>query len=525
MSFWKGKRIIKFIPSKTKFLFLLFWFGLFGARLLAGILETLPTYHWAYGHLDELRTRGYFSDLFVLNKPYTRGEVALGLLEIQEAIDLSRHFPTREEQWLIDRLQEEFRPEIEELKSDEGVTVKLGALIEGDGNVIREGGTTFRSRARSKIGVMAGEHLVVFNGMILDPYLADDATYIGKRWRDMAAYTEQAYLFYRGKYVGIKLGRDFLKWGSGRSGNLLISDHSRPFDLLLLQGRTRLMGFTFFTAELDTRDGARRYLAAHRLDLALSPKLNLGFTEVILYGGDNRTLELRYLNPFLLFHGVQNNDPGAAGNTLGCIDFDFFPRPNFEFYGEFLVDDFQVDKKEPGDLEPNELGWLVGFQWADFLGVGGSNLGIEYTGVTNRTYNTPNRWEKFLHRNRPIGYFLGNDFDRWQVRVGKWMSPLFKTSVEVVKTRRGEGRVEADWDTPWLDYTVAEGYHEDFPFGIVERTWTIRVMALYQPSANLNVSFQLDHSAIKNRENQLGENDKEINGKISLYLNVDRFFD
>jgi hypothetical protein len=46
-----------------------------------------------------------------------------------------------------------------------------------------------------------------------------------------------------------------------------------------------------------------------------------------------------------------------------------------------LIDDFQVETKVPGDLEPDEFGFLVGGQWADPGGVDGITLGAEYVQV------------------------------------------------------------------------------------------------------------------------------------------------
>jgi len=78
----------------------------------------------------------------------------------------------------------------------------------------------------------------------------------------------------------------------------------------------------------------------------------------------------------------------------------------------------------PGDLEPPEWGFLFGGQVADPFQWEGTNIWIEYIRITNRTYNADNSWEKFLNYNRSIGYFLGNDFDRWDVNIIHWFTPL-----------------------------------------------------------------------------------------------------
>lgn len=63
-------------------------------------------------------------------------------------------------------------------------------------------------------------------------------------------------------------------------------------------------------------------------------------------------------------------------------------------YGQLLIDDLQIEKTRPGDLEPNEIGYLVGGQVADALGLRATTIGVEYTRVANRTCNTAMELEK-----------------------------------------------------------------------------------------------------------------------------------
>jgi len=70
--------------------------------------------------------------------------------------------------------------------------------------------------------------------------------------------------------------------------------------------------------------------------------------------------------------------------------------------------------------------------------------------------------------------------------------------------RKGEGRIEKEFDKPWMNYTVEEGYSEPFPTGIVEKTNTGKVEILYQPSANWRAFFLAKYSDIKNANNLSG---------------------
>jgi hypothetical protein len=117
-------------------------------------------------------------------------------------------------------------------------------------------------------------------------------------------------------------------------------------------------------------------------------------------------------------------------------------------------------------------GSLVGGQWADPGGVDGITLGAEYAQVRHRTYNQPNLWNRYLHRNQPVGY-RGNDLEDLTVELRGWLARTLRGRMVWRQSRQGEGRITDPWTTPWMAYTVEQGYHEPFPSGVVERTRTL----------------------------------------------------
>jgi hypothetical protein len=66
------------------------------------------------------------------------------------------------------------------------------------------------------------------------------------------------------------------------------------------------------------------------------------------------------VNPFLISHGASINDEAVTGENNAFLSVDLRGRPTqkSEVYGELLIDDVQVETKVPGDLEPDELGFL-----------------------------------------------------------------------------------------------------------------------------------------------------------------------
>jgi hypothetical protein len=520
---------------KRRLIYLLLFTGL-NMPVHSALQETLPSWHWAYGYIDELRLRSGFDSLFVMNRPYTRGEVAGSLVEImkREADGRIRLSPTDKK--IVSRLEQEFRSEIQSLRNEGGsaesprVGVRLQPNLDG-----KSGGSEPKVNGvyRSKVAVPLGRYGAVYNGMVFDQYLVNDSLYMGKKWRGMVNYTEQAYLALGLDHFYVKFGRDFLRWGAGRSGTLIFSDVARPLDQLNIGIKYGPFRYSFLASVLDSwrsNNGVRdslgtgvinRYLSAHRLDARFfHNRLQCAVSEVILYGGLHRILDWKYLNPFLPFHAESNNDADVA-NTLGSLDLIVWPKDGMEFYGSFLIDDIQVEKTGPGDLEPNELGWIVGGRIADPILFSAFTLFFEYAKVTNRTYKTPNPWETFIHRNITLGHPLGDDFDRLEIGFSKWFTESFWGKLSWTQIRKGEGSMYTPFDEPWLQYTVEQGYHELFPTGVVEKRKLIGLAVRFYPSMHAGLEAEFRSEKIENAGHVRNKKTNETFWRLGLWLDGD----
>jgi hypothetical protein len=170
------------------------------------------------------------------------------------------------------------------------------------------------------------------------------------------------------------------------------------------------------------------------------------------------------LNPLLFFHSVQLNNNSDDNTFLGC-DISFYLHNRHKFYGQLLIDDFQIDKKEPGDYEPDEIGYLVGFESISFPG--GIDIGLQYCRIANRTYNQIFERNRYLHDGELLGYPLGPDGDQLLLRLAHWFNYDKKGELELEYRRQGIGNVTDPWTQPWLDSPGQ--YSEPFPTGTVEK--------------------------------------------------------
>jgi hypothetical protein len=191
----------------------------------------------------------------------------------------------------------------------------------------------------------------------------------------------------------------------------------------------------------------------------------LGFFETVIFGGTGRQVDFFYLNPILFFHADQLNE-FVDDNTFMGVDFTFKPNSGWKLYGQLLVDDFQVDNKTSEDNEPNEIAFMLGSYAVDVIR--STDLRVEYSRVTNRTFNQSHERNRYTFNNELIGSALGNDYDLINSSITHWLSPNLNLALNISHARQGEGRVSSQWDTPWLE--TSGGYSEPFPTGTVWST-------------------------------------------------------
>ncbi len=483
-------------------------------RPIAGLTETLPTYHWAYEYMEELRIRGFFGELNFSKKPFSRGEIAeslVGLLVAGWAMD-----DMPKAVWLLDELYDEFALEMNLFRKGNSIDEFSVGLLTQAGLVNDNSGTDDSESFRIKGGFQAGKHFGVYNAMNFDGDLPKDTTYMGRNWRGLSAFTEQGYVSYETKRFSVLFGRDFRRWGVGRRGTLLISDYSRPLDQIAAELSIGPVELSFIASELNRIEEKRRFLSAHRIDVHLSNSLNVGVSELLIYGGANASPIAAFTNPALVFHG-ENLNEDSRSNTLGSIDILWYPKRYWRLSGAILIDDIQLDNKELGDLEPNEIGIILGIRRANPLNVDGVDIWAEYVRITNRTYTTPNREETLIHRNRAIGYFLGNDFDSWEFGASIWLAEGMKIVSSLTLIRDGAGGINEEFTTPWLEkdsdgnyiYSIESGYSEPFPTGTVQGITSFEIRAEKSISNRLKVRIDFENRSYDNFRNVEGETESE----------------
>ena len=318
----------------------------------------------------------------------------------------------------------------------------------------------------------------------LDSGYYSNPNYFGARWERVAGKSDQVYVRWSGENTYFQIGKDYLKTGLG----MLLSGN-KPYERIQTEFNFgKHLNLFWFVGQLDdyveyidsVKNIYNRYISGHRASLRWR-HFEIGFEELMIFGGIGRRMELYYMLPFYAFHGEQLNHRWDD-NTLWSLDMKVLVPP-FRFRAEGVLDDFQIEHECPGDREPTEAGFAVQSDYSLMSKPVFLTQSVRYEMVLPRTFNQEHQWNRYLYENQPLGAQLGNDYDKISTKTNLYGS-FYGGYLELYHIRKGEGRIDDEWTTPWID---DPNWSEEFPTGIIEQRTGFEISLWFD---GLNWDFQ-----------------------------------
>ncbi|MCI0595838.1 MAG: capsule assembly Wzi family protein, partial [candidate division Zixibacteria bacterium] len=491
------------LKIKRKLLVSVAFIFLFLPKIYSNQLEEIPLDSWVYPVIDELHFQGFFPNIFVADKPYNRGEISACLATTKQGLDDGALSLKPHQRWLFERLFDEFKLELVPLEDqnekaeDLPLAFRWGSTFNLKSDFHKEGEPFHKPVFNAYVGAELDKRFYFRSRFRVENHVSKNPSVRARSWthNDLGGTLDDTYLKYHHKYFELIFGRQRLQWGPGFSEVDLIAPNPPPFDMLRLKATYKALHFQFFFTRLDDAinpatpfDTVPRYFSAHRLAVKPRRWLELSLSEVVLYGGPNRKLEWYYLLPFVPFYGEQYNN-FKDDNPVWSIDWSVTPFKNLAHYGEFLIDDFQIDCIGGGCSEPQQIGIRLGF-FASSLGPYKNNsINLEYSRINNYVYGQNRYYNLYLYHSVPIGAPLGPSGDYVLLRYRQYFSKNFDAGFSAEYRRKGQDSVAVQ--------NVKVPFAE-FPLGVVEKTLTFQFFAAYQYKANL---FARVDFGTKNRDN------------------------
>lgn len=326
--------------------------------------------------------------------------------------------------------------------------------------------------------------------------------------KDTGLFTSQNFSRLRGsisyswKNGSISFGQDYLLWGYGEAGKIVLSDKAPAFPFIRLDYQPfSWLRFNYTHTWLNSRiidsgltyntgtgafQGQRvfyvpKFMATHSVQFRFMKGLDFAAGESIVYSDQ---LDVGYLFPlmfFKIYDNIQNNSNINAGSN-GQLFFQLSSRnqlPKTHLYGTVFIDEIRVGTIFDRAKSRNQLGFTLGGSVTD-VGLPYLTLGLEYTRVNPFVYRNLLPAQDYTSYNYFLGDWMGNNFDRLTYTLKYTPFPRLKCQLNYQTSRKGgEG-------------TVAQQYFQQpqppFLFDLQNRQQQFTARFYYELINNLNLS-------------------------------------
>jgi hypothetical protein len=216
-------------------------------------------------------------------------------------------------------------------------------------------------------------------------------------------------------HINVTAGYDKHFIGDGIR-SLFLSDFSSGAAFVRLTTKVWKLNYQNLYLELTpqyTRGADRvldhKYATIHHLSVNATKWLNVGLFEGVVFSRPN-AYEFSYLNPIILYRQTERSN-GSPDNALLGLNFKAIAAKHFQFYGQFLLDEFKFSELSGGKgWWGNKFGVQLGAKYFDAFTVKNLDLQAEINVVRPFTYTHYDTIANYTNYNQPLAHPLGAGF-------------------------------------------------------------------------------------------------------------------
>jgi len=337
---------------------------------------------------------------------------------------------------------------------------------------------------------------------------------------------------YQNNWIILQLGRGRQDWSSGEDIQLVLSENSPSYDYGLIGFEFKNIRARYFHGYLERKNNFNRFITGRGIEWTNSKSIVLSLSEIAIYSGENRPLDIAYLNPIgshleIEMNERQNQDGFSGGNGVWQISADILLPYHFRISGNFLYDEYTIDKdhnmergqgdskaysiraelpilfydknnleKDSGDGDNKKIGSKTSNRFRSFFY-------LDYIMIGTHTLRHMQGYNNFVQRDLPLGWYNGSDGE--QFRFGfKMLSKKFLLNSNIGTYRYGAQNIRSNPYSPYLSFIIT-----DFPSGEIKKMKFANFELEWWWRYNLSIGTGVEWSS-----------NNEINGNhFFLYLN------
>jgi hypothetical protein len=225
--------------------------------------------------------------------------------------------------------------------------------------------------------------------------------------------TARGYINYGlSKNINVQFGHDKNFIGNGYR-SLVLSDYTAPYFFLKLNTNIWKLHYMNLFAEMNSdfefRDQLlpKKYFAYHHLSLNLTPAINIGLFESVIFSRGKGRFELQYLNPIIFYRSVEQQ-LGSNDNALLGFDFKANILKTAQLYGQVMLDEFLLSEVRAGNgWWANKQSFQVGAKYFDVAGIPNLDAQGEINFIRPYTYQHEDQFTNYQHYRQPLAHPMG----------------------------------------------------------------------------------------------------------------------
>lgn len=211
-------------------------------------------------------------------------------------------------------------------------------------------------------------------------------------------------------------GRNFI--GDGYR-SLLLGDGTTPYPYIKLNTTFWKVKYTNTYMWLkDVRKDAMvdktyatKFMANHYLSWNINRRFNLGFFESVVWANqNNRGFDMSFVNPIIFYRSVEFASSSKSGNALLGLTYKYKWNNQFNFYGQFLIDEFSFSEvKAQNNSWKNKFAYQLGVKYFNALNIPNLLLQLEYNHIRPYVYSHSDVLTNYGNYNQSMGHPWGGN--------------------------------------------------------------------------------------------------------------------
>jgi len=263
---------------------------------------------------------------------------------------------------------------------------------------------------------------------------------------------------YKKKWVSIELKKGAEGWGAGENIDLALSQNSKTYDYFDLNSDYGNLRVKYIHGFLEKyRGNKNRYLTARGIEWSNRSSLLLGISETVIYSGENRSLDIGYLNPISSHLEIELNNRlnflgDSSSNAVWQLHSDFIFKKKIRVSLNYLFDEFVLDPdieigKEHGRAYSMRFSYVLLNNKNKILSVYWKNISIG-----TPTFRHGNGLNNFTQKRKPLGWIEGSDSEEISFGVNYSNKSSIIYSIYSGKIISGGESIKLRQYDPYQDY-------------------------------------------------------------------------